>query len=94
METIYVIFKCEDIQEINECKNIESKNKDSYMEGLSNVLRNEGHLASLKPLDYYYTEKEALERIKTEIQKNTSDTFSIEKRYIATKDERRKALIP
>jgi acetyl-CoA carboxylase beta subunit len=86
METIYVIIKHEEHTDIarslrNTALDMKSNTKYYTHEHFENPLS-------------FQTEKEAAERIKKEIKKDTSSVFSIEERYVATKDERRKALVP
>jgi hypothetical protein len=87
METVYVIIKHEEILDLS----------GAIFNKLNGIPRNKESNTTPKHFESplcFQTEKEAAERIKQEILKDTSCVFSIEKRYVATKDERRKALIP
>lgn len=86
METIYVIIKHEEHTDISQhLRNATLGTEDNEKYWTHKHFEN--------PL-FFHTEKEAAERIKKELKKDTANIFSIEKRYVATKDEKRKALIP
>jgi hypothetical protein len=86
METIYVIIKHE--EHLNYSQALRNTST-----GSENDEKSYTHKHFENPL-CFHTEKEAAERIEKEIRTDTSNVFSIEKRYVATKDEKRKALIP
>ena len=89
METIYVIIKHEE----DSRKALQAHLRSVYTRSENNAKKQYFQTHFEDPL-CFHSEKEASERIKEEILKDTSNIFSIEKRYVATKDERRKALIP